>query len=331
MPRVYAAYHFMRAGLFARAVPAIETFVEFIERHPGADIIRKPVVLDMLESIVTAPNGTFDRTFLEWARAHGANTIALELALAGACAEVGDSAAAERWFESAHGALHARGATGLHMRQCLDVGARIALRCQDHRLFAERSRASGSQVARSSLLACEAGSLRSARSSPHWSFMPATGHERTAVMRFESALARLAHGPTRHADLLQLLCDHVDASGGVLYVARGGRVARVAATSAIADLAALDAEIGALHARELTSSAEVTVAASSESRGDWNALHTRKVDDCILIPYGLLAERGGIRQLVGIAVLAFENPEDASVAHGWLSAMAGVLEPTVAT
>jgi hypothetical protein len=55
------------------------------------------------------------------------------------------------------------------------------------------------------------------------------------------------------------------------------------------------------------------------------------VNERTLIPYSLIAERGGIRQLVGMAVLAFEHPEDAAVAHGWLTAMASALDPPFAT
>jgi tetratricopeptide (TPR) repeat protein len=274
--------------------------------------------------------------YLEQARAHGLHAIGLELALAVACAELGDATAAERCFESAHAALRARGATGLHMRHCLDVGARIAVRRHDQGLFAERTRASNGQVARRSLFPCEprwpqTSATSSSTSSSSWSLAPTAGHERTRVMRFEAALSRLARGASRHAGMLQLLCDHVEASSGALYLARGSRIERVAVTVGLEDLAGLDAEIAALHARELTSSAEATVAGGSDSDAGWTALHARAVNERTLIPYSLIAERGGIRQLVGMAVLAFEHPEDAAVAHGWLTAMASALDPPFAT
>ena len=55
IPRVYEAYHFLKAGLPLRAIEPIERYRDFVEAEPNSDIIRNPITLEMLEEISLLP------------------------------------------------------------------------------------------------------------------------------------------------------------------------------------------------------------------------------------------------------------------------------------
>jgi hypothetical protein len=71
-PMVYHAFHFLNAGCVEEAIPAIDGFRDFVEATPRADIVRRPIVLDMLERFVELPEGVVNPALLA---EHGAGFV----------------------------------------------------------------------------------------------------------------------------------------------------------------------------------------------------------------------------------------------------------------
>jgi hypothetical protein len=78
------------------------------------------------------------RESLTWARAHGLFPAGIALSLALAFSARGDTAEAEAHFALGKSALEGRGAAGIHLGWCLEVGARIAAARGDRVAFIER-------------------------------------------------------------------------------------------------------------------------------------------------------------------------------------------------
>jgi hypothetical protein len=204
--------------------------------------------------------------YLERAREGGAPSFRIELALALACAELGDHAAADSYYAGAMRALESRQVHGLLLGRALEMGARVALRRGDSKQFAERAEQAAHAYAlkQNPSLAPRFAKLMRDAARAGLVVAEAAPNLVTTLAASAAALKELASTTDDHgfyAGALEFLVKRSGASGAFLYLPSKGGLRRVAGTESLhwTDTSALDRVATEYYARELEGEAPETL------------------------------------------------------------------------
>jgi hypothetical protein len=185
-------------------------------------------------------------SYLDRARTGGMPTFRIELALAQACAEVGEHDAAETHYTHAAHALDQRQVFGLLLGRALETGARVALRRGDAKTFAERADRCALQYAvkQNPSLAARFGKLM--RDAARAGLTPSEAAPSIAAQIGSAAALKELASSSDDSDFyegaLEFLVKRSGASGGFLYVCSREGLRRVASTESLrwTDMSVLD-------------------------------------------------------------------------------------------
>jgi len=185
--------------------------------------------------------------YLQRAREGGAPSFRIELALAQTCAELGDHAAADSYYTSAMRGLESRQVHGLLLGRALEVGARVALRRGDAKMFTERAELAAHEYALKQTPSLAPRFAKLMRDAARAGLVVAEAAPSlvTTVAMSAAALKELASTTDDsgfYAAALEFLLKRSGASGAFLYLPSKDGLRRVAATESLhwTDTSALD-------------------------------------------------------------------------------------------
>jgi tetratricopeptide (TPR) repeat protein len=247
---------------------------------------------------------------LEHAAKHDFPTALLELALAEAHAEEGEHDDAERHFNVARVALASRGARGLPLGHCYEVGARIALKRGARDTFSERMKACAmlyrcghnpALSARYDALVRDASRQDGAFDGPSRLITASGDGERS----WSDRTATIVDGGARYLEVLRRVSQEMGALGGVLYANTNMGLVRRHTTIGLAVPESLDEEIGRYFANEMAAELVTgTHTAVPEVPTSFDLYAATNDQGDRFIPCLLEFRRNGVRHVAGVATFA---------------------------
>jgi tetratricopeptide (TPR) repeat protein len=263
--------------------------------------------------------------YLERARAAGLPGFRLELALAHACAELGELDAAERVYGEALRTLESRDVRGLLLGRAFETGARVALRRGDATAFDARARSCADHYAirhnpalasRFTQLMRDAARAGVVGSSPQGQDAPAD-----LALR---ALAAAADDDVFYAAVLDHLVKRSGALGGFLYVPMPDGLRCVARSEGVTctDSASVDRAAGEYYAR---SRPDADADLDQPTKLATTAASTSRSGELTLWPYALSRSIGHHRAIEGVVVFLSDSASGAGISSASLEDLASLL------
>jgi hypothetical protein len=274
--------------------------------------------------------------YLATARARRVPIVGIGLALTAAYARVGETDAADHLYQELRKLLEDRGAAGIVLGRCFEVGAFVASQRGDRAGFQERAEACAGEYRRGENTALTARYDALLRADQRSRTM---GDERsdyaTVVVgrrrAAETGTSRDGSGSSSvssdvHADVLALLVERAGARGGFLYTWTDGSWSRVFGTPGLEAPSGLDAavlECIASRTEGVTQTMGATTATGAGPERHW--FFTSAAGDR-LVPC-LLEDNAANDHVVGVAVLAVGTDGNVDIPTTSLAAAARALAP----
>jgi hypothetical protein len=269
---------------------------------------------------------TAAQDYLERARAAGLPGFRIELALARACAELGDLDDAERVYGEALRALGSREVRGLLLGRAFETGARIALRRGDAAAFEARVRSCAEHYAlrhNPTLASRFTQLMRDAARAGVIGSSAAHSQDAAADLALK-ALATAADDDVFYAAVLDHLVKRSGAFGGYLYVPGRDALRCVARTEGLTwtDSSSVDRVASEYFARLLHDASDDLDEPTKVATTAASSTHNRELT---LWPFALSRPSGHDRSIEAVVVFVSDSATGAGISSGSLEDLASLM------